>query len=251
MKFKEAYLIEAFQGQDAVSVRNLYDYWVRTEGLSNRGTVDWRIHDLKQKKVLQEIKNGWYSFSVKPTYTPVPDKIHIKLDKILRGNYRNVRYCIWNMNWLNEFSVHQFNRENVIVEIEKDLQESLRDLLEQQGFIDIAWSIGNQRTQFSGIKNPIYILPLLSRAPLREATIDRKTYPIPSLEKILVDIYDNDTLFYFLQGAELQRIFENALSKYAINFTTLFGYAKRRNKEKSLKNYVKNNLPFLPKIVTE
>ena len=251
MKLKEQQLKKAFIDQEAIPVRDLYDYWVRTEGLSNRGTVDWRIHDLKQKKVLQEIKIGLYTFSVKPVYAPALDKVHVKLDKILRQNYRNVRYSIWNMNWLNEFSVHQFNRENLIVEIEKDLQESLRDLLEQQGFIDMAWSIGNQRMQFPGVKNPVFILPLLSRAPIREVTIDRKTYPIPSVEKILVDIYDNNTLFYFLQGAELQRIFENAMSKYAINFTTLFGYAKRRNKEKSLKNYVKNNLPFLPKIVTE
>jgi len=67
----------------------------------------------------------------------------------------------------------------------------------------------------------------------------------------LVDIYDNDALFYFLQGAELQRIFENALNGYSINFTTLFGYAKRRNKEESIKKYINRNFPALPKIITQ
>lgn len=251
LKLKELQLIEAFQHQDAVSVRDLYDYWVLTDGLSNRGTVDWRIHDLKQKKVLQEIKNGWYTLSVKSIYEPAPDKMHVKLDNIIRENYRNVRYSIWNMNWLNEFSVHQFNRDNLIIEIEKDLQDSLRNLLERQGFIDLAWMIGRQHMQLSGIKNPIYILPLLSRAPLREIKIDKKIYPVPSLEKILVDVYENDALFYYLQGAELLRIFEYVLSKYAVNFTTLFGYAKRRNKEKPLKTFIENNFPFLPKIITK
>lgn len=222
-----------------------------TDGISNRGTVDWRIHDLKQKKILQEIKSGWYTFSVKPVYEPVPDKMHIKIDKILRQNYRNVRYSIWNMNWLNEFSVHQFNRENLIIEIEKDLQDSLRDLLQKEGYIDLAWTIGSERMQFSAFKNVVFILPLLSRVPLQEITIGTKVYSVPSIEKILVDIYTNNTLFYFLHGAELQRIFEYAFDKFAINYTTLFGYATRRNKEKSIKKYITNHFPYLPKIVTE
>jgi hypothetical protein len=248
---EEIQLKAAFQDRDAVSVRDLHDYWVQTEGPINRGTVDWRIHDLKQKKVLQEIKTGWYTFSVKPVFTPAPDKVHVKLDKILRENFRNVRYSIWNMSWLNEFSVHQFSRENLIIEIEKDLQDSLRDLLEQNQFIDLAWLIGRDRMQFSGLKKTVFILPLLSRAPLRQVTINTKVVPIPSLEKILVDVYDNDALFYFLQGAELQRIFENALNRYSINFTTLFGYAKRRNKEESIKKYINKNFPALPQIITE
>jgi hypothetical protein len=251
LKLRETPIKNAFLNRDAISVRDLYDYWLLTEGLSNRGTVDWRIHALKQKKILQEIKTGWYTFSVKPTYAPTPDKMHVKLDKIVRQNYRNAKYSIWNLNWLNDFSIHQFNRNNYIIEIEKDLQDSLRNLLEDQGFIDVAWISGRKHMQFSGIKNPIFILPLISRAPLRETMINKIRYPIPSLEKILVDVYENDALFYFVQGDELRQIFENALSKFAINFTTLFGYAKRRNKEKSLKTHVKKNFPFLPKIVTE
>lgn len=251
MKLKDQQLQQVFQHQAAVSVQDLYDHWALTEGLSSRGTVDWRIHSLKQNNVLQEIKKGWYTFSVKPVYEPATDKMHAKLDTILRKNYRNVQYAIWNTNWLNEFSIHQFNRENFIIEIEKDLQGSLRDLLEQKGFTDLAWMRGRQHIQLSGIKNPIFILPLLSRAPLQEITPGSKKYPVPSLEKILVDVYDNDEVFYYLQGAELQRLFENALTKYAINFTTLFGYAKRRGKEESMKSFIKSHFPFLPKIVTE
>jgi hypothetical protein len=251
LKQKELQLKAAFRHQDAVSVSDLYNYWVLTEGISNRGTVDWRIHDLKQKKILQEIKNGWYTFTVKPVYEPVPDKMQIKIDKILRQNYRNARYSIWNMNWLNEFSVHQFNRENLIIEIEKDLQDSLRDLLQQEGYIDLARTIGSERMQFTAFKNTVFILPLLSRAPLREITIGTRLGSVPSIEKILVDIYTNNSLFYFLQGAELQRIFGYAIDKYAINYTTLFGYAARRNKEKPIKKYITNHFPFLPKIVIE
>lgn len=244
-------LKDALRGRDTFSVGDLSAYWESVNGVSNRNTIDWRIYDLKQKKVIQEIKNGLYTFAVKPVYAPEPDKQHIRLDKILRQNYRNVRYTIWNVGWLNEFSVHQFYHNNAIVEIEKDLQESLIDLLGQQGFFDITSYIGGNRMQLSGIKNPIYILPLISRAPLRKKIINKIAYPLPSLEKMLVDIYNEESIFYFLQGAEMKRIFENAISKYAINFTTLFAYAKRRNKEEKLKVEIRAALPSLPKNLTE
>ena len=230
---------------------DLYLYWVYTEGPFNKGTSGWRIYELKYKRVLQEIKKGWYTLKVKPNYTPVPDKRHIIIDNIIRENYRKVQFTIWNTDWLNEFSVHQFSRDNLIIEIEKDLQESLRDSLEERGFIDLSWSLGRGTKQISGIKNPVFILPLLSRAPLQELPIDNQKYSVPTIEKILVDVYDDTSLFYYLQGAELRSVFEHALSRYAINFTTLFGYAKRRNKDSVLKAYLKKNFPSIPSIVTE
>ncbi|HWK06840.1 MAG TPA: DUF6577 family protein [Puia sp.] len=244
-------LSEAFKEREAFSAKDLFDYWTLTEGPFNKGTSGWRIYELKQKRILQEIKKGWYTLKVKPTYTPVPDKHHIIIDNIIRENYRKVLFTIWNTNWLNEFSVHQFNKDNLIIEIEKDLQESLRDALQEEEFTDLAWSIGRKNLQFSGIKNPVFILPLITRAPLQEVAVGSQKYQVPTLEKILVDIYDDLALFYFLQGAELERIFEHAISRYAINFTTLFGYAKRRNKEDVLKAYLKKNFPSLPSIVTE
>ena len=57
---------------------------------------------------------------------------------------------------------------------------------------------------------------------------------LPTLEKLLVDIYDEDKMFHFVQGAEIERIFQNALNRYSINYTTFFGYAKRRGKEINL-----------------
>jgi hypothetical protein len=61
---------------------------------------------------------------------------------------------------------------------------------------------------------------------------------------MLVDIFKDNRIFHFVQG-DLEKIFEDALTRYAINFTTLFGYAKRRNKEADLRAYLDDHFPNL------
>lgn len=244
-------LVGNFQEKRSFSAKQLYDYWLFKEGPIKRATMDWRIYDLKQRKILQEVKKGWYTLDIKPIYSPDPDKRHLTINKVICENYRNVRYSIWNTDWLNEFSVHQFNKGHLIVEIEKDVQESLRNTLLEKEFIDLGWSIRNPGFHFLNSKSPVFILPLLSRAPVQNVMVGKKECSLPTLEKILVDIYDDHYLFQYVQGAELERIFAHAITKYAINFTTLFGYAKRRNKENRIKDHLKNNFSPLLSIVTQ
>ena len=63
----------------------------------------------------------------------------------------------------------------------------------------------------------------------------------PLLEKILVDVFAENKLFYYSQGSELIHIFENALKNYDINFTKLFSYAKRRERDNDIKVFLNNN----------
>jgi hypothetical protein len=59
---------------------------------------------------------------------------------------------------------------------------------------------------------------------------------VPVIEKILVDLCADSDIFSFLQGSEMLNIFENALGKYTVNTNRLLRYAKRRNKEKDIRN---------------
>jgi hypothetical protein len=184
--------------------------------------------------------------AVKPIYTPTPDTRISKINKIVEENFRDVRYCIWNMDWLNEFTLHQFNRDTFIVEIEKDMRESLGFALYRNGFKDTLWSLPNNPLSFADAVDPILLLSLISRSPLQQIAIGKnRSVPCPTLEKMLVDILGEETLFHFIQGAEIERIFEQALTRYAINVSTLFGYAKRRNKATPLHSFLKQHFSHL------
>ena len=80
-------------------------------------------------------------------------------------------------------------------------------------------------------KDAIVIKSLTSESPLQE--VDNIT--VPAIEKILVDLYADSEIFFFLQGSEMLNIFTNALEKYTVNTDRLLRYAKRRNKREELK----------------
>jgi len=82
-------------------------------------------------------------------------------------------------------------------------------------------------------------------------TENKIKFHTPTLEKILVDLFTEQHLFYYLQGGEMIHIFENALNNYTINFTKLFSYAKRRNKEYDLKQFITNHMYHLVKDIID
>ena len=94
---------------------------------------------------------------------------------------------------------------------------------------------------------PIVIKRLITRAPITKRDENKNIFHTPTLEKILVDIFSEDKLFYYLQGGELLHIFENALQNNDINYTKLFSYAKRREKEKELRKFLNDNMHYLVK----
>jgi len=81
----------------------------------------------------------------------------------------------------------------------------------------------------------IFVKNLVSEAPLQEVS----SVPMPTLEKLLVDIL-RDTDFFYLQGSESDRIIENAFNLYTINRNRLFRYADRRKVKKELSSILEN-----------
>lgn len=67
----------------------------------------------------------------------------------------------------------------------------------------------------------------------------------------MVDLHAESKLLYLYQGSELPRIYENILRNYTINFTTLFSYAKRRNKEQDVKAFMRKHLHHLVKDIMD
>ncbi len=90
-------------------------------------------------------------------------------------------------------------------------------------------------------QHPVIIKKLITRSPISKLTEKKIKVYTPLLEKILVDLFTESKLFYFYQGAELIHVYENALKNYALNYTKLFSYAKRREKEQDIKQFMTNH----------
>lgn len=250
-KSLENKLIEAFKHREYFTRENLYDFYQNFEPELKEATLGWRIYDLKNKNIIKPVKRGHYVISSKQKYRPEISADIAKLAKLITGRFSDVNYCIWDTNWLNEFSQHQASKRMILIEIEKEFVESLYYELKDATKNELFLNPDDKAINFyvAESNNPMIIKKLITRSPLSVRIEKKEKVSTPQLEKILVDIFTEEKLFYYLQGSELIPIYQNAISNYTLNFTKLFSYAKRREKEQAIKQFMKNHINQLGKYI--
>ena len=61
------------------------------------------------------------------------------------------------------------------------------------------------------------------------------------MEKIIVDLFANKTVSALVSKGDYPDMLERMFSKYIIDQSKLFRYARRRNKAKVIAEYIRNN----------
>lgn len=252
-KIIENRLIEEFKNKATFSKEELFDFFRYFEPNLKEGTFGWRIYDLKNKDIIKSVQRGYYCINYKPKYKPEISDELLKLAKVISERFEDVNFCLWDTNWINQFLQHQSSKKLIIIEIEKDFVESLYYELKDKFKFDFYLNPDEKAIDFyiSESQSPVVIKKLITRSPISKRTEKRIKFYTPLLEKILVDLFTENKLFYFYQGAELMHVYENALKNYTLNYTKLFSYAKRREREQDIKQFMTNNMYHLVKDVIE
>ena len=209
---------------------------------------NWRVHDLLDRKVLNQVKRGVYTMAAKPIYEPVISAELIDLAKIVSKEFTDLNYCIWHTEWLNDFTRHQLGTSFYIIEVERDFLEEVFHAYHtsRKAMVLLEPSL-EMMHRYVVANETVVIRPLVTRSPvLKVRSFDTKVnVKVPTLEKILVDVISDSFTFHAIHGAELDNVFANALKNHSINYTKLLSYAKRRNKEMELKRYLTDNFSSL------
>lgn len=243
----ESRLIEAFRGRAYFTREELLAFFRSVDPELKEGTFGWRIHDLKNRNIIKTFKRGLYVISQKPDYEPDLSPELLKIARQLVGKFDEIRHCIWETAWLNEFTRHQISKSMLIIEVEKGFEEPVFYHLKDAGRRDVFLNPDEKDMDLyvTASAQPIIIKRLLTRAPLMKRTEKKVQFCLPALEKILVDLYAEEKLFRYLQGPEMVNIYENAISGYAINFTRLLGYARRREREEEIRGFMEGEMGYL------
>ncbi|MEI6576589.1 MAG: DUF6577 family protein [Bacteroidota bacterium] len=248
-KVIENRLISEFKVRESFTREELFSFYRSFEPNLNEGTFGWRIYDLKNRNIIKPLKRGLYIISHKTNFRPLISNDLIKLAKRITDRYKDITYCIWDTAWLNEFTQHQTSKSIIVIEIEKGFEESLfyhiKDTSRREVFLnpdekDIELYIAESN-------HPIVIKNLLTRAPITKRTEKKVKLYAPTLEKILVDLFSEEKLYYFLQRSELIHIYESAINSYAINFTKMLSYAGRRKRDQNIRQFLTNHMYHLVK----
>lgn len=243
-KVEENKLRHHFARSPRIERSDLIQYFEETEGEINKSTFAWRIHDLKKKGILREISRGVYTLEAKPLYEPTIEASLLKVCKILDKNYPNLHYCLWSVDWLNEFTRHQFLHGTFVLETNKDRMDTVAGILGDKRYISVLAGLYEELIGHNKLEPLILMQSLITRAPIRKVEVPNgPAIWIPTLEKLLVDVFAQPDIFGFLGQSEITTIFKMAFKKYAINYTKLFAYAQRRGKYNELVTFVINNFP--------
>lgn len=244
-KIIENKIIEVFKERSSFDRNELYDFYLELEPDLKESTFSWRIYDLKKKDIIKTIGRGLYVISYKSKYKPILTENALKIVRKINERFEDITFCIWENQWLNEFTQHQTSNQMIVVEVEKEFTESLYYFLNDSLQMDFFLNPDEKEIQFyiSESSVPVVVKRLVTRAPISKLKDKKIVVPIATLEKIMVDLFADENLFHFYQGSELTYIFERILDRYSINFTKLFSYAKRRKKEQEIKQFISKHIP--------
>lgn len=141
--------------------------------------------------------------------------------------------CAWTTQWLNDFTTHQLMRTVQVVEVAPEALQSTYYALKDRlgGHVFLQPDARVLELYVAETPDAVLVLPLVSRAPVQRVA----GTPVPRLEKLLVDLLSDPTLFADYQSEELRTIYRTAARQYRLDARTLFSYAKRRGKAPALR----------------
>ena len=226
----------SFKIKESFKTKEIAVFFKTFEPNLSQTTINWRIYSLVKKGILKRIGRGKFTLGETKHFLPEITSEQKSLQKKIKKEFPFLELCIWNTSWLNEFSIHQTNQYFQVIEVEKEVTQSIFIHLKEQKknvFLEPTKEVFER--YITDNKKVIIVKTLITEAP----TLNIDNVNTSSLEKILVDIFCNEIIFSAYQGNEMKTIYKNVFSKYAINENKLLRYANRRGKKEELKNYLK------------
>ncbi|MAT45479.1 MAG: hypothetical protein CL609_24385 [Anaerolineaceae bacterium] len=235
-------LMAKFSNRESVRKGELWDfYYLRNPDLTEQA-FRRILYSLEKEGRIIPIGAGIYGLlnpflssnkkKFVPNLSPTAEELSLEVSEY----YPYTQYITWETRVLHEFMTHQPGQNQIILEIEKEATESVFNKLKEQQFRNIFLEPDSVIFERYIIDSPesILLLHLVTQSP----KIKTKGVVSARLEKILVDIFSDEDLFFTFHGQEMINIFENAFSMYWINLKTLFRYAGRRKVVEKLKYFI-------------
>lgn len=200
------------------------------------------LYSLEKQGLILSIGAGLFVL-LDPTQSPGKNKFIPnlsqevqRLNSVICEAFPYIHYLTWETKTLHEFMTHQPGQNQIILETEKDVAESVFYRLKEQYSGTVFLNPDRLSIERYVINNreSIIITRLISQSP--KMTVNG--IPAARLEKILVDIFADENRFFAFQGQEMVSVFENAFSAYWINEKTLFRYASRRRAAEELRAFI-------------
>ena len=236
-------LHSAFSGRKFFGKMDLRSFYQKRSPSLSEPAFRRILYTLERRDQIIPVDSGVYRFPNGHTaphalkkFTPTFSAELRQIDHEVKTVFPYAETLIWETRCLHEFMLHQPGQSQIILETEKDVSESVFNLLN-------ARFVGRVFLQPDRLTFERYILPrsdsilitsLLTQSPHQKI----EGVSTPKLEKILVDIFADEDIFYIFQGEELAHIFDAAFASYQLSQKAIFRYAQRRKVGQKIREFI-------------
>ena len=233
----------AFSGRKFFGKADLRNFYQKRTPSLSESAFRRIVYALERRDQIIPVDAGVYRFSnghntphALKKFTPSFSPELRQIDREIKTAFPYAEVLVWETRLLHEFMLHQPGRSQIILETEKDVSESVFN------FLNTRWT-GRVFLQPDRLTFERYVLPrsdgivitsLLSQSPHQKV----EGVSTPKLEKILVDIFADEDIFYIFHGEELVHIFEAAFDRYQVSQKAIFRYAQRRKLDQKLRDFL-------------
>ena len=210
-------------------------FYRKSEPELKKSTINWRIYELVKNGFIERVGKGVFRVGKNNYFYP---ELDLKL-KVLHNKIHNqfpiLSFCVWKNNFLDEFTKHHSSKSFIVIEVEKDASESIYHFV-KENYHSVFFNPNSKIVEefIFDVKNPIIVKSMITESPLQKIN----DYQTVTLEKMLVDVFCDEDLFFIYQGKEMKNIFKQAFVKYSININKLLRYASRRGKKEEINKYI-------------
>ncbi len=157
----------------------------------------------------------------------------LQIIAIMQEEFPLIEYRIWELSWLNEFVNHQLGCNYIFLEVEKDGCEFVFDRIKDEFAGKVLLKPDQNQILRYGTNDSIFIDHLISEAPKGK----KEQYNL-AIEKLIVDLFANKRLKEMISFGDYPAALDNIFTMYEVDQVKMFRYARRRNKEKELKEFL-------------
>lgn len=187
------------------------------------------------------VRVAWNKYAVpgeKRNYSHRYSDESIEVADLLKNDYINLSFQIFEMIQLNSFVNHLIAHNTIFLGVENELIDFVFDTLKEAypGRVLLKPSPDEYYRYVQDDEIVLMRLPSGTPKGIGEPWMSR-------LEKILVDVAIDKFVSKLVPASEIPNIFEGAYERYMIDRATMLQYARRKGAEKRLMDFLSLYLP--------
>ena len=229
--------IEKVDQSKIYSRRQIFYFLAESKPNYSVKSFEWVINSMVKDGLLIRVRRNAYKIAssnktVLDYYEPTFNDKTLEIINKIQDRYPYIDFTCFESVQLNEFLNHLIAKNTFFVMVEKNVSEFVFRFLQEE-YYDVLLRPNSNDWDSYWKQNCIVVLNQVTESPQNE-----KNKRAMSIEKILVDIVAEKTFENLYSKSEVKRIYETAYQRYIIDNTKLLRYARRRNKEKIVKEYL-------------